>query len=134
MLKDKMILNEDEIKAMLDKDEDAYKNKVEKSFCRMFIYGDGIRGENDDWLKAYCLDQLKKYTKKRRDLGRAIRQLSILAGDDENSTLINAYNKWKRRVFGLIKFLNGQTQEYLFNRHHRNQMEIKAIAAELENA
>ena len=56
MLKDKMIFNDDEIKSMLDKSEAAYRNKVEKSFCRMFIYGDGIRGENDDWLKAYCLD------------------------------------------------------------------------------
>lgn len=78
-----MIFTDDQIQDLLDKNEAAYRNKVEKSFCRMFIYGDGIRGENDDWLKAYCLDILKKFAKKRKDFGKAFRQLSIYIGDDE---------------------------------------------------
>ena len=62
MLKDKMILPTDkEINNLLDQNEARYKNLIDKSFSRLFLFGEGNRGENYEWLKPYCLDLWKKH-------------------------------------------------------------------------
>ena len=60
MLKDKMIYPTDaELDAILGKNEERYKNLVDKSVCRLFLFGEGMRGENNEWLKPYCLNLWK---------------------------------------------------------------------------
>ena len=46
----------EEIEKELEQVEENYMNKMEKSICRLIVFGEGNRFENDDYLKPYCLD------------------------------------------------------------------------------
>jgi hypothetical protein len=70
MLKDKMILPTDnEIDAILQENENKYKNAIDKSLCRLFLFGEGNRGENDEWLKPYCLNIWKALVIRNKKTG-----------------------------------------------------------------
>ena len=61
MIKDKMILNDQEIADVLEENENSYKSKVAKALRRAQVYKD-----NYEWLKPYCLDKWRKYIQERK--------------------------------------------------------------------
>ena len=75
MLKDKMIMEDDDIKKILDENEKNYKAQVDKSLKRFKIFGDMLSGESDDWLLPFCMDKLKNFVKKKKDFSKAIRMI-----------------------------------------------------------
>jgi hypothetical protein len=63
MIKDKMIMNDDEMNKILKENEDNYRLKVEQSLGKINMFRDGEHGINDNWLKPYCFDKWKIYLK-----------------------------------------------------------------------
>jgi hypothetical protein len=61
MIKDKMILDDQEIIDILEENENSYKSKVSKALRRAQVYKD-----NYEWLKPYCLDKWRKYIQERK--------------------------------------------------------------------
>ena len=66
-IKDKMISDETggkvtfekidkDLDEKLNKNEDDYENKINKSLIRLKFFGEGNRKENDKWLLPYCFD------------------------------------------------------------------------------
>ena len=66
LLKDKRIYTEEELKEMLQQNEDKYENTIEKSVIRLMLFGDGKNKVNDDWLKPWCFDKWKQFLKEKK--------------------------------------------------------------------
>lgn len=75
MLKDKMIMEDDDIKQALDENEKNYHAQVNKTLNRFRIFGDMLNGESDDWLLPFCLDKLKSFVKKKKEFAKAIKMI-----------------------------------------------------------
>jgi len=66
MIKDKMIMNDNDIDAMLNENEDKYKVVVSQTLSRIDMFRDGKNKVNDNWLQPYCFDQLKKFIRNKK--------------------------------------------------------------------
>ena len=143
-IKDKMISDETggkvtfekidkDLDEKLNKNEDDYENKINKSLIRLKFFGEGNRKENDKWLLPYCFDQWKLWKKKRQAYAGALKTLSIHI-DEQGGDVGHAFYKWRHKCAERIAFLKGMTQEELFARANANHLELMDISADLEAA
>ena len=75
MIKDKMIMNDNDIDAMLIENEDKYKVVVSQTLSRIDMFRDGKNKVNDNWLQPYCFDQLKKFIRNKKLAKANLRKL-----------------------------------------------------------
>ena len=43
-----------------------YLETIEKSMCRLFVYGDGKKGQTDLILLPWCIDKWRKFVRERK--------------------------------------------------------------------
>lgn len=106
-IKDKMIFHgtgkatfariDKSLDEMLDKNEDDYENKINKSLIRLKFFGEGNRNENDKWLLPYCFDMWRLWKQKRLAYAGALKTLSIHC-DEQGGDVGHAFYKWKKRA------------------------------------
>jgi len=58
--------NDDELDALIGKDNKKFSEMIEKSLCRLFVHGEGKRGENDKWVLPWCIDQWRALASRRK--------------------------------------------------------------------
>jgi len=119
MLKDKMIMNEQECRDAIEKDDERYEHLINKARLRMNIFGEGQDGKNDKWLLVYCLNTWKKWQHTRKNYGQALNMLKYHGADDGMNGLGHAFKHWEHIVKDNLKRLNGMKQEDLFSLHHK---------------
>ena len=56
MLKDKMIMDDNQIDDILKDHEEKYKLRINQSLSRIQMFRDGENKINDNWLLPYCFD------------------------------------------------------------------------------
>lgn len=64
-----------EMDDLLAKDNEKYRKLAEKSMCRLVVFGEGERGEGDNWILPWCIDTLRAYASRRKG---ARRKLNVL--------------------------------------------------------
>ena len=119
MLKDKMIMDQDQIKKMLDDNEAKYKLDIAKALSRIEMFRDGENKINDNWLKPYCFDKLKEFVKQKKNAFQQIRKLDKFVS--KHGDIANAFEQWRTSSQKGYSALMGKTQQELFDRSATNQ-------------
>lgn len=134
LLKDKRIYTEEELKEMLQQNEDKYENTIEKSVIRLMLFGDGKNKINDDWLKPWCFDKWRKFLKEKKVMHFHLDNCNtILGGDPNMSGLHTAFLKWRYKTRMIMINLEKLTTEELMDRTIKNQKILNEQANEMEH-
>jgi len=59
----------------------------------------------------YCIDQWKRWSKKRKAYGKVLRLVNIYCASGPGADVARAFMKWRRKVRLMMARLNGMTQE-----------------------
>ena len=126
MLKDKMILNDQEINDILDSDELDYRDKISKALRRAQVF------KNDfEWLKPYCLDKWRGYIAERKAFAYHFKKTNKYLNKSK-SPLANAFDQWSYATRKQQELLYAKTQQELFDRTNDNQLKLFKQADEVD--
>ena len=90
MLKEEGYTSE-EIKKIIQRNDDRYKTLTERALCRLFCQGSG---DNAVSLLPWCFDKIRQFVKERKVYGYWISYLELRNNPDKAS-LKSAFAKWQ---------------------------------------
>lgn len=92
----------------LERNEEEYKQKVNRARIRLQLFGEGNRRENDKWLLPYCFDQWRIWKEKRKSYKNALKTVALHTGT-LGGDLGHAFYLWKKKAHAKMKYLMGLT-------------------------
>lgn len=119
----------EEIKQMIDDDNQAYLEKAEKVLCRWYCYGE--KGKSPLWLLPWCFEKIKKFKTERKVYKYWIGRLENIASVHRVDMRV-AFERWKDRYPLKKLMLEGKPYMALQYRNEENKKEMTELMEEME--